>query len=398
MTKKYSKVPKFVGVYFYTSSEHKFKSKPDVCFFVRYYNQYGKRQWEKVGWKSEGYSAQFAANVRNERIRSARHGLMPETQKNITFADIWKKYDQWLDSGRSRPEDDRQRYRDHVKPMLENLPVNSISPATLEDLKAQLFKKGLAPATVKHSLVVVRQVINKAKAWDLWSGENPVSKIKLPHVENRRERFLSQKEAKLLLNELQKQSVQTYHMAILSLETGMRAGEICAIQWEDIDFNNRIINIRGKAGYNRQAYITDEMMKIFKTQTENPSGYVFKSKVGGPVKEISKSFVRAAKRIGLNRKGMTAKQLVSFHTLRHTFASWLAISGTPLYTIKELMGHKSIEMTMRYSHLCPDHKREAIAKISGRWSADESGQETPQDPESDTESGDQPWNKQGQSF
>jgi integrase len=314
---------------------------------------------------------------------------MPEVQKNITFGDVWKKYDKWLDSGRTTPEDDRQRYRDHIKSKLENIPLNTISPSILEELKAELFKKELAPATVKHCLVVVRQVIYKAIAWDLWSGENPVKKIKMPLIENKRERYLSPKEANALLKELYKQSIQVHNMSVLSLETGMRVGEICALKWKNIDYNNQIINVHGKGGYRRQAYITNEVLKALQNQKKGESGYVFESQTGGQIQEISNSFTRAAKRIGLNKKDMTTKQRVSFHTLRHTFASWLAINGTSLYTIKELMGHSSITMTERYAHLCPDHKRAAILKIAGCWSSADSDQENSQYPESDTKSGDQ---------
>jgi len=88
--------------------------------------------------------------------------------------------------------------------------------------------------------------------------------------------------------------------------------------------------------------------------------WYLKIKKGDKIKAISKTFDRVVKELGLNDGVTDPRDRVVFHTLRHTFASWLAIQGTPIYTIKELMGHKTLAMTERYSHLIPDSKRSAI--------------------------------------
>jgi integrase len=380
MASKYKRIPRFVGVFAYDSQDKKFKGKADRCFYIRYQDAYNKQVWEKVGWQSEGYTAQFASNVRNERIRSARHGALPEAQRNILFREVWEKYDKWLTHGRKRPYNDRQRYHNHLKEYLENVPLAALSPAKLEEVKEFLFRKGLAPATVKHCLVIVRHAINQAISWGMWSGDNPVTKIKLPQVQNKRERFLTYAEAQRLIAELGKRSVIAQRMAIVSLETGLRAGEIRSMRWQDIDFNARTINVRGKGGYDRQVHLTEAVQSVLENQPRGQSGYVFESRHGTKVREISRTFHWTVQDIGLNDGVTDRKQIVSFHTLRHTFASWLALEGTPILTIKELMGHKSIEMTMRYAHLCPDHKREAVVRISGRWSSAGNGQGNPQDP------------------
>lgn len=390
MAPKYHKVPKFTGVYYYESQDQRHKGKPDCCFFIRYQDRYRRQQWEKVGWKSEGYSAQFASNVRNERIRDARHGMLPEGQKGVTFGDAWKQYDKWLNHGRKKPQDLRQLYRDHIKKDLENVPLEVISPQLLEQIKADTFAKGLSPGSVHLVLTLIRQVINKAIEWEMWSGANPVRKIKLPPLHSNRERFLAYAEAKALVDELHQRSFELWGMAIVSLETGMRAGEIMAMRWRDIDLNNGIINVRGKGGYDRQAFITEPVLLVLNGRDKSKSEFVFHQQDGSKLNSITITFNRAAEHLGLNKKDMDRKQLVSFHTLRHTFASWLAINGVPLYTIKELMGHKSIKMTERYAHLCPDHKRDAVLRVSGLWSAAYTDQEKHQDPVGGIESGDQP--------
>jgi integrase len=95
-----------------------------------------------------------------------------------------------------------------------------------------------------------------------------------------------------------------------------------------------------------------------------PDAFIFTDSSGGKIKEVSNAFQRAVERLGLNDGTKDARQRVVFHTLRHTFASWLAIQGTPIYTIAKLMGHRSISMSERYAHLSPDHKRDAVAALA----------------------------------
>ncbi len=95
-------------------------------------------------------------------------------------------------------------------------------------------------------------------------------------------------------------------------------------------------------------------------EPKNPNAFIFTDSDGRKIKEVSDSFDRVVNRLGFNDGVTDPRQRVVFHSLRHTFASWLAIQGTPIFTIAKLMGHKSISMSERYSHLSPDHKRDAI--------------------------------------
>jgi len=97
-----------------------------------------------------------------------------------------------------------------------------------------------------------------------------------------------------------------------------------------------------------------------------PENYVFPDKKGGLQFKISDTFMRTVEDLGFN-KGLEphdATYRVVFHTLRHTFCSWLAMQGTPLYTIQKLARHKTIAMTERYSHLLPDQKQEAVRAMA----------------------------------
>jgi integrase len=112
-------------------------------------------------------------------------------------------------------------------------------------------------------------------------------------------------------------------------------------------------------------------------QRGEPNDLLFVARDGGTIDAISDTFERVVDKVGLNNGVKSRAQKVVFHTLRHTFASWLAIQGTPSLTIMELMGHKDIKMTMRYAHLIPDQKRTAVHSLdsSFRGSRPETDQE-----------------------
>jgi integrase len=361
-------IPKFQGVYYRDAASRRYLGKPDRCFDICYRDQGGKLVWEKVGWASEGYNAQMAANVRAERMRSIRHGeeLPDKKRREPTFGEVWKRYDEWLETSKTRPQDDRYYYRKHLEPRFANKPLSKISSFDLERMKMELLKQGLAPATVKHNLVLVRQLFNRAMDWGMWSGENPVRKVKLPKLNNRRERFLTPEQAQLLYDELGCVSQQLRDMALLSLQTGMRAGEIFNLKWIHIDFGNDIILVADpKKGVSRKAFMTPAVKEMLKNcAAGGAEELVFVARGEKQIGAISKAFARTVERLGFNEGISDPRQRVSFHTLRHTFASWLAIQGTPILAIKELLGHSSLAMTERYSHLIPDMKREAVAGIA----------------------------------
>ena len=358
---------KYQGVFYRESSIRIFKGKPDRCFDICYRAEWGRLTWEKIGWASEGYSAVMASQIRAERLRSIRHGeeLPKNKPREVTLEEVWKKYDEWLNTGKKGPENDRGYYKKHIEPVLKDKPLSKISPFDIEKLKANLNSKNLAPATVKHVLIIIRQLINKAIAWGMWSGENPIKKVKLPRLNNRRERFLNRNEAQMILTEVQKVSQQTHDICLLSLHTGMRAGEIFDLKWSHIDFENELINVADpKGGRARKAFMTKTIIEMLKgLKKSEPEEYVFLSINHDRIDRISNSFMKAVNKLKLNEGITDPRQKIVFHTLRHTFASLLAIQGTPILTIKELLGHQSLAMTERYSHLIPDQKRDAVEGI-----------------------------------
>ena len=198
----------------------------------------------------------------------------------------------------------------------------------------------------------------------MWSGENPVKRVKLPTLNNKRERFLSHKEAHVLLEEIGKSSKQLRIISLVSLHCGLRAGEIFNLKWSHVDFNNGFLHVADSKSVIRNVplttMVTDSLLSLGVGTAEN---LVFKSKKNDKIESVSVTFSRVIEKLGWNDGIEDRRQRVSFHTLRHTFASWLAIQGTPILTIKELLGHKTLAMTERYSHLIPDVKQEAVKNL-----------------------------------
>ncbi len=101
------------------------------------------------------------------------------------------------------------------------------------------------------------------------------------------------------------------------------------------------------------------MLAIRKEQAADHNDLVFKNTKGEQINEVSSTFARVVNQVGLNDGIRDPRQKVTFHVLRHTFASWLVESGIPLYTVKELLGHETLAMTVRYSHLGDNVLRDA---------------------------------------
>lgn len=356
------------GVYKRLSDLKLYHGKPDICYDIAYRVD-GKLIWEKIGWVSDGYSEKLAENVRIERLRTLRHGqeLPQKKAKAPYFKDMWAKYETWAEMNKTRDgRDDKYLYQTHLKDKFAEKRMNEISSLDLERMKSELQKSGLSPASVKHVLVLMRQIFNKAVLWGLYHGGNPVKGVKMPILQNQKTRFLSHDEANTLLKALAAMRTSDLHdMSLLSLRTGLRAGEIFNLRGSDLDFQNDIITVSDpKNKTTRHAYMTGSIRKmLLKRKPNTPEGLVFPDRKGKKIVAISQRFRSLVNKLGFNKEITDTRQKVTFHTLRHTHASWLALQGESIITIRDMLGHKTTAMTERYSHLIPDHKRRAAERL-----------------------------------
>ncbi len=310
---------------------------------------------------------EIEAKIKTELVSGEYYNRRKE---NVVFGEFVKE--KYLPYAKEKKSYDREEglLRLWILPIIGKKPLHNISPFDIEQVKKEMMNRDKSPRTIEYALAVIRQAFNKAIEWGFYSGVNPATKVKKPKKDNRRVRFFTREEAEKLLNEIKKRSIQAYEMAYLSLYTGMRFGEIANLTWQNIDFRNNIITIKDpKNNTGRVAYITENLKKLLlekhkKEKPKNLSMLLFKDNNGNKLMRASKTFERCVIKLGFNDGVTDPRDKVVFHTLRHTFASWLAIQGTPIYTIKELMGHKTLAMTERYSHLTPNTKREAVEKLS----------------------------------
>ena len=247
---------------------------------------------------------------------------------------------------------------------LADMPLKSITTADLENLVvAPMQTAGKSPRTIKFATDTFCVVWNTAKSLSLVSGDNPVTNVKRPRQDNKRVRFLSRAEATELLAVLKERSMDVHDLAVLSLFSGLRLGECLALTWAEVDFDNGLIFVKDtKTGRNRHAYMIDKIQEMLNRRQggQKKTAHVFSK-----IKQANfwKIFSQAVNDLGFNDGITDRRQRLVFHSLRHTFASWLVQMGKPLYTVSQLLGHSDVKMTMRYAHLAPDTQRAAAKDL-----------------------------------
>jgi hypothetical protein len=263
---------KFPGVRYRRSDERRHQGRPDRSYVI-YYKRQGKLITETIGWTSEGVTPEYATQIRGQIVSNIRVGQgfqslkekreLEETRRkevaeneetlekeNMPFHVLAERYLEWAKTSKKSWKDDESRYKLYVEPVLGNIPLKDVSVIHLERLKRDTQKKGLAPGTVKHALVLARQIFNKAIGWKEYAKENPVRAtlavdrkfLKIP--DNKRNRYLAHEDADLLLSTLAEKSLQTRDIALLALYSGLRMGEIFNLKWSDINLQNGTIHIK----------------------------------------------------------------------------------------------------------------------------------------------------------
>ncbi len=238
--------------------------------------------------------------------------------------------------------------------------LHEITPHMIDLFKQGMLKrvvkgKVLKQTSVNRKLACLKSIYNKAIAWGKFTGPNPVEQVRLFKENNQRLRFLEKEEiAKLLVN----CKDHLHGIVIMALNTGMRREEILGLKWRDIDIKRSILYLHNTKNGDKKEVPLNEQVKTVLIQTrKNPqSEYIFCKEDGSRFGDIKTSFFTAIKKSGIKD--------FKFHDLRHTFASHLVMSGVDLNTVRELLGHKSLQMTLRYSHLSPTHKQRAVDGLS----------------------------------
>ena len=256
------------------------------------------------------------------------------------------------------------------KVQLGNYKLKDLTPSLVTQYRDNLLRqtsnrtgKKRSPATVNRYLGLLSHACTIAiKEWQ-WMAVNPVIQISKPKEAQGRTRFLSDEEReRLLLVCRSSKSTHLFTIVTLALSTGMRRGEILGLSWENVDLkNSRITLFRTKNGERRVVPLVGKAYDLIKNlylklEPEN-KGLLFPS----PNNPKNSTCIRTAWHTAIKRAKI---QNFRFHDLRHSTASYLAMNGASLLEIADILGHKTLQMVKRYSHLSEDHKAAVLEKMN----------------------------------
>ncbi len=372
---------KFTGVFIHTAAN-------GIKTFYIKYSLKNKQYKEKVATTQEGITAIYASKLRAKRTsidRLKEDAPMFLNQKQITLDEAFELYIKTIE-GKSDTENNKNRYKNHVKPIFGHLRLDDITTEMIEDFRNKCRNKisartnrPYAPSTINDWINILGTTYNYMINKKDLKLKNPAhaQKVEREKVDNDRERYLEPFELKKLWDALEKrqysfdnrirEGVTEYAKVFLalSLSTGARLGSVLTIAKADINLDtNNIIIKNHKSNRTYAGYLHQDFRDLIAKRMEklSPIDYL----VSGTPRELSKSAIsKVFKNIldQLFNQGLEvndSKRRVVIHTFRHTFASLLAIKGTPIYTIMKLMDHADISQTIRYAKLSPDSGRDNV--------------------------------------
>lgn len=338
---------KFNGVYYRESSSKKHNGKPDRCFYVKYYIDKKQKQ-VCIGWLSDGYSAQYAANMRNDLIQK------PYINNDIIFKNIYDNFMDWARMNKKTWQDDECKYNHHIKPYFENLSIKEISTQDINNLLLKMKTKGkengesYAPMTIKHVLLLIKRIFNYNIQNGIITLENPANNVKLERFDNTRLSYLYEDEIARMFHYLDS-GIEWYNDVALikfAFYTGLRRGELFSLTWNNVDIDNkRIFLYDTKGGKNESIIITDNALQVLLSIRDKcgDDSFVFPSKNGGRRNDIKKLWKRIKTKANIRSE-------IRFHDIRHTFGT-LATATIPVKVVQKMMTHKNIQTTLRYAHI-----------------------------------------------
>ena len=280
----------------------------------------------------------------------------------ITLKEAWDWYKENKFTDIIDQQNDSIRWKRHIRPVLGDRTLESIKGVDILRLRRILEGKKLKPQTIYHCLNLVRRLFNSAIKWELYSGTKP--HFEMPTVHNQRTRFLHRDEATRLLEEIKRRSQLTHDITFFALLTGLRSKEILTLKVQNVDMKARVAHILDSKSGSRSIPLCQPAADLLEPylHSKKRSDTIFLN-AGRPISRVSRTYVRSVEFCRLNDGVSDARDRVVFHTLRHTFASWLVMKGTPIATVSQLLGHSCTKITMRYAHLAPEFGHEVVSRL-----------------------------------
>jgi integrase len=363
---------------------------PDRYYVVTYWWQ-GKTHTEAVGWASEKWTpskcfdllAQIKENQatgqgpctlaelrEQSEIKKTAERKRRQAERQHTFKAFFDEVflpdaqNRWKPQTTAKAE---QHIKNWIDPVTADTPMRELGLIHANKIKNNLAAAGRTPRMQQYVFRTFAMVWNAALDHGLASGPCPTksASFRLPKVDNEKQRYLTVDEEKKLLAEVLQLSRQAHDMAVVSLDAGLRFGEVATLTWGCIDQDSGILRVLDtKSGHDRMVPMTARLKSIFECMTAGGAGdLVFPNPKGKVWFEAPSAFRTGMEKSKLNEGIENPKLKASFHTLRHTCASRLVQAGVDLYRVQRLLGHSTPTMTARYSKLADDDLRQAVVAM-----------------------------------
>lgn len=326
---------------------YKVKKRNKIYYIIGRVN--GTRLVRSLRTTEHKLAEEIANHIYNEELLK-NHGIT--SIKEICLKEFMEKYLSYCDANNKPSTASKKRFDvQFILAHFGDIPLCNITTESIESFKTTR-RLNVAPATINNDLATLKHALNLAVEWD-YLNRSPASKVKKFSVNNQRIRFLSHEEADKLIAEC---SEELKPVVITALYTGMRQGEILALDWCNVDLQSKQITIIDSKNHDSRVVPINDLVYNAFSVIEPKEGLVFRSRLGGPYKSVHTGFKAAVKRAGIKD--------FRFHDLRHTFTSWLRSKGADRDAVRILLGHKTDSMTTRYTHFAPDYMINVIEKLT----------------------------------
>ncbi len=330
-------------------------------FYYILFDQDGRRRWKSTG-----------CTLKHEAIKSLTEfeQLFQQKQKEVTLSQFSADFLSFAKGNFAKCTVDFYRTAfDHLKSMVGDIPLSSLTMQHIDLYKvkrladnAKYSTANVSGATVNRELQALRAAMNTAVSWKHLE-HNPFSKMAQVQIPEVTPSYFTKQDFQRLLNAITEEWLK--ELVVFAVLTGMRRGELVNLRWQDVDLQRKLIQIqssptfRTKQGKRRVVPMSEVVFNLLGSKAQRiRSEYIFHIK-GYKINDdhASKKLKKYVGEAKLDPK-------LHFHSLRHTFASWLVQDGVSLYELQKLLGHSNIAVTQVYSHLQPEGLHSTVNRIS----------------------------------
>lgn len=370
-----------------------------VSYLCAYRTKIGQRRRYTIG-KAEVVSAAQARDEAKKILGDVAKGLDPvadliarraQAKQHTLGTFLDEVYEPWASQHLDTASDTIRRLKACFSDFLDRR-LADLNPWVFEKWKSERLRSGTRATTVNRDLGALKAALARAVDWGHLE-DHPLRKVKPAPVKDsgvtrwltvseesalrasllaregriRRERASAnawrRERGYMELPDLDRHDVADHlrPLVIMSLNTGLRRGELFSLEWSDINWASSVITVRGtttKSRKSRHVPMNDEVVAVLKAWqklTGESNGWVFPGQEGEGMDNVKRSWGNLLKDAKIEN--------FRWHDMRHHFASRLVMEGVDLNTVRELLGHADLKMTLRYAHLAPEHKAAAVAKL-----------------------------------